>query len=132
MKDEIIYNSNMHFEHQQWKGELDFWKGELKIFNNKLDELVKRSTNKNTLAKLEHYQNEFILHKTAIKNMLGAIEDHEDRIVGPSKKNIDILDLKSMKKHGDLRNELEEQRHIYSNLKKGFFRFLQKTHVSIV
>ncbi|MFT4803870.1 MAG: hypothetical protein ACJAZK_002838 [Psychroserpens sp.] len=36
MEKGIIYNSNLHFEYQRWKGELAFWKDELKFFNNRL------------------------------------------------------------------------------------------------
>lgn len=52
MEKETIDNSSMHFEHQQWKGELAFWKDELKFFNNRLSELVTRWTNKDVLAQL--------------------------------------------------------------------------------
>ena len=51
MKKEVLENASMHFEHEQWKGELAFWKGELKFFNSKLSELVTRWTNKDVLAK---------------------------------------------------------------------------------
>ena len=59
MNETLIFNSNMHFEHQQWKGELAFWNEELVFFNNRINELVKRRANKHVLAKLELYQNEF-------------------------------------------------------------------------
>ncbi len=62
MKKEVIFDSNLHFEHKRWRSELDFWEDELKFFNNRLNELVTRWTKKEVLKQLEHYQNEFILH----------------------------------------------------------------------
>ncbi|TXE16084.1 hypothetical protein ES692_14300 [Psychroserpens burtonensis] len=126
MENGIIYNSNLHFEHQRWKGELAFWKDELKFFNNRLSELVTRWTNKDVLAQLEHYQNEFVLHNEVIEEMLEDIEEHETRIAGQSKTGADALDTQMVKKHLEFRNRLETQRHIYSELKKEFFRFLEK------
>lgn len=126
MEKEVIYNSSMHFEHQQWKGELAFWKDELKFFENRLSEIVTRWTNKEVLSQLEHYQNEFILHHETIENMLEDIEEHETRIAGQSKRNVDVLDIKFVKIHDVFRNRIENQRHIYSELKKTFFRFLEK------
>ena len=124
MEKEILYNSNMHFEHQQWKKELAFWEDELKSFKNRLSELVTRWTDKEVLAQLEHYQNEFIFHGGAIEDMLEDIEKHETRIAGQSKTGTEALDTQLTKKHIEFRNQIETQRHIYSELKKEFFRFL--------
>lgn len=126
MKKEVLYNSNMHFEHEQWKGELAFWKGELMFFNNKLSELVTRWTDKDVLAQLEHYQNEFILHGGVIEDLQEIIEKHEERIAGQTKTGEDALDIQSTKEHLEFRDKIETQRHIYADLKKEFFRFLEK------
>ena len=126
MEKEVIYNSDLHFEHEQWKGELAFWKGELKFFNSKLSELVTRWTNKDVLAKLEHYQNEFILHGGVIQDLQETIEKHETRIAGQSKTGENALDVHLTKEHVAFRNKIETQRQIYSDLKKEFFRFLEK------
>jgi hypothetical protein len=117
----------MHFEHKQWKRELDFWQDELKSFNNRLEELVTHWTDKDVLSKLEHYQNEFILHKGVIEDLLEAIEEHEIRIAAQTKTGLDELDMQMSKKHLEFRHRMETQRHIYAELKKAFFKFLEKT-----
>jgi hypothetical protein len=126
MKTDVLYNSNMHFEHELWKGELDFWKDELKSFNNRLSELVTRWTDKDVLAQLEHYQNEFVLHGSVIEDLEEVIEEHETRIAGQSIEGEDAIDMPLAKKHIEFRNRIETQRDIYSKLKKEFFRFLEK------
>jgi hypothetical protein len=126
MEKKIIYNENMHFEHQLWKGELDFWSDELKSFNNRLSELATRWTNKDVLAQLEHYQNEFILHGGVIDDLQETIREHETRIAGQSKIGEDAIDTDLAKKHIEFRNRIETQRQIYSDLKKEFFIFLEK------
>lgn len=126
MKTEVLYNENMHFEHQLWKGELNFWKDELKSFNNRLSELAMRWTNKEVLAQLEHYQNEFVLHSGVIEDLQETIEKHETRIAGQSIEGEDAIDTQLAKKHIEFRNRIETQRHIYAELKKEFFRFLEK------
>ncbi|MFT5754510.1 MAG: hypothetical protein ACI924_001747 [Flavobacterium sp.] len=123
---EILYNSNMHFEHKHWKDELAFQKDELKSFNNRLSELVTRWTDKDVLAQLEHYQNEFVLHLGVIEDLQETIEQHETRIAGQSKTGNDSIDTQLAKKHIEFRNRIETQRHIYAELKKEFFRFLDK------
>ncbi|SFI77000.1 hypothetical protein [Olleya namhaensis] len=126
MEKEIIYNSNMHFEHEQWKGELAFWKQELLFFNNKLSELVTRWTNKDVLAQLEHYQNQFILHGGVIEDLQETIEKHETRIAAQSIEGEDAIDVRLAEQHVAFRDKMETQREIYADLKKEFFRFLEK------
>ena len=124
MEKELIFNSNMHFEHVQWRRELFFWEDELKSFKNRLSELVMRYTAKDVLAKLEHYQNEFILHGGVIDDLLEDIEAHEIRIAAQTKAGQDVLDTVLVKKHLEFRNRIETQRRIYGELKKDFYRFL--------
>ena len=126
MEKEVIYNTDLHFEHVQWRRELAFWEDELKSFKNRLSELVTRWTDKEVLAQLEHYQNEFILHGGVIENLLEAIDEHETRIAGQSKTGTDALDTQMVKKHIAFREKMENQRQIYADLKKEFFRFLSK------
>lgn len=126
METEILYNSNMHFEHKLWEGELAFWKDELKTFNYRLSELVTRWTNKDVLAQLEHFQNEFVLHGSVIEDLQETIEKHEIRIAGQSAEGHEAIDVQLAKRHVEFRNKIETQREIYADLKKGFFRFLEK------
>jgi hypothetical protein len=126
MEKEIIYNTNLHFEHKQWQSELAFWEDELKSFKNRLSELVTRWTAKDVLTKLEHFQNEFILHGGVIEDFQEAIEEHEMRIAGQSMTGEDAMDTAMVKKHLEFRSMMETQRQIYADLKKDFFRFLSE------
>ena len=127
MEKEILYNENIHFEHESWKRELNFWKNELNFFINHLSELVTRWISNNIHAKLEHYQNEIVLNVSAIEDLEETIKQYEVSIA----KQIVIggdyeIDSQLVKKHLELRNSIEKQRHIYEELKKDFFIFLEK------
>ena len=126
MKTEVLYNSNMHFEHRLWKGELEFWKDELRSFNNRLSELVTRWTNKDVVLKLEHYQNEFALHGGVIEDLEEIIKKHETQIAKQSKIDENTIDTELAIKHIKFRKCLEKQRKIYAELKKDFFLFLDQ------
>lgn len=126
MEKEIIYNSNLHFEHRQWQSELAFWEDELQTFENRLSELVTRWTAKDVLVKLEHYQNQFIMHGGVIEDLQEAIEQHETRIAAQSQTGSEALDIIMTKIHLDLRSKMETQRRIYADLKADFFQFLTK------
>ncbi|MEP2238069.1 MAG: hypothetical protein ABJI22_06885 [Maribacter sp.] len=117
-----INNSDLHFEHKQWESELAFWNDELKTFNDRLGELAARWTDKDVLKKLEHYQNEFILHGNVIEDLQESIEKHELNIANHESS----LDIPMTKTHLDVRNKMEAERQIYIDLKKEFFKFLSK------
>ena len=123
---EVLNNEDLHFEHRQWQSELAFWEDELKSFNNRLSELINRWTDKEVLAKLEHYQNEFILHEGIIDKLQETIEKHETRIAGQAKSGQESLDTVMTKNHITFREQMETQRQIYADLKKEFFKFLSK------
>jgi hypothetical protein len=124
METSVIYNSDLHFEHEHWRSELLFWKDEMRSFNNRLEELVLRWTDKDVLAQLEHYQNEFILHEGRINEFLEGIETHEHRMAGKSKMGEDSMDTVLVKNHLEFREEMEVQRDMFHKLKKEFFTFL--------
>ncbi|MBQ0732913.1 hypothetical protein [Aquimarina celericrescens] len=127
MEKEVFYNTDLHFEHEQWRRELYFWEDELKSFKNRLEEIVTRWTDKDVLAQLQKYQNQFIVHGEVIDTLLHDINVHETDISEHSKKGeSDVMSHQLVRKHIDFRDRIETQRHIYSDLKKEFFRFLSK------
>lgn len=125
-KSDVLYNEDLHFEHKHWQSELALWEDELKSFNHRLEELVKRWTNKDVLAQLEHYQNEFILHGNVLESLQHEINVHEENMAEHYKRNEDVINRELAKQHLEFRDKMENQREIYSKLKKEFFKFLSK------
>lgn len=126
MKKEVIFNSDLHFEHLHWNRELSFWEDELKSFNNRLEELVNRWTDKEVLKQLEQFQNRFILQIETIDKLQDSIQNHEMVIAKIYEKGEDSLDRILVQKHFNFRLDMDIQRKIYEDLKKEFFNFLSK------
>jgi hypothetical protein len=126
MGKEVIFNSDLHFEHNQWRRELFFWEDELRSFSSRLNELVSRWTKKDVLAQLEHYQNQFAIHENTINELQDHINLHETNISEHTKKGEDVLNQKLVKNHMEFRNRMEIERNLYNNIKKEFFRFLSQ------
>lgn len=126
MEKEVLFDSDLHFEHKQWDSELAFWNDELKTFKTKLSELVTRWTDKDIMAHIEHFQNQIILHGEVIDTMLHDIHVHESNIASHSAKKEESQDHDLVKKHMAMRGKMETQRQIYTDLKKEFFAFLTK------
>lgn len=126
MKKEIIYNADLHFEHENWQREINFWEDELKSFHKRLEELVSRWTDKSVLAEIEKFQNKFMIQEKEFDSLKDQIGMHEKNMAAHYEKNEDVLNKMFVNQHLDFRKVLETERNLYNDLKKEFFRFLTK------
>ncbi|MEZ5006892.1 MAG: hypothetical protein R2728_03195 [Chitinophagales bacterium] len=126
MKSSTLTNELFHLEHGQWKRELLFWEDELSFFNNRLGEIVGKWTDKEVLAKLEQFQNQFIRQAEVIDTLQHDIRIHEDEMATHLKKAEDALGVEHSKLHKAFQERMKTQRKIYKDLKKEFFKYLSK------
>ncbi len=82
MKNELIYNVDLHFEHENWQRELNFWEDELKSFHLRLEELVMRWTDQGVLAEIEKFQNQFMIQEEEFDSIENQITMHEKNMAG--------------------------------------------------
>ncbi len=123
----MVYLSDLHFEHNQWINELKFWEQEIQSFTKRLEEVVVRYTSNDIRAKIEHFQNQFVLHKEVISVLKKDVKKHEQLIAGYAENNPVAIDHVRFDDHTTLRDKIDTQRKIYSELKTEYFEFLTKT-----
>lgn len=119
-------NIDLHFEHSLWQKELLFWEDEIKSFQNRLDEIQKRWTDKVVLAKVDHFQNQFIIHKEKINELQDILEQQEYNLAIQAKKHPEVISIEGHRVHLQIRDSIEIQRQLYIDIKKQFFIFLSK------
>ncbi len=115
---------SLHLEHQLWVRELSFYKESIKIFEKHLELLINRNTGRAVRAKIEHFQNQFILQKEVIDELKHRLHVSEKQLAafvyemsGTGMDNI------KMDKHTELRQEVMVFRKLYNELKEEFRRF---------
>ena len=118
MKEELIFNTDLHFEHETWRRELDFWQDELESFQNRLNELVMQYTDKDIYANVEKFQNQLCIHEEVMNSIGNQIQMHESNMADHYKKNEDSMNREMVKKHLEIRRRMEIQRDIISDMKK--------------
>lgn len=126
MEKELIYNADLHFEHENWQRELDFWEDELKSFHLRLEELVKRWADKKVLAEIDKFQNQFMIQQSEFDALKDQIAMHEKNMASHYEKNEDVLNKTFVSQHLSFRDVIETERNLYGKLKKDFFQFLTK------
>lgn len=126
-KSKSIDLTDFHFEHKQWLRELRFWKDELITFKNRLEEVVQRWDDKDVLAQVEHFQNQFIRHDEVLDIAIHDVNAHEHNLTILARETEKTTDFTFIDKHVKLRDDIDTQRHIYNELKQAFFSFLIQT-----
>ena len=97
MEKTFIYDQ--HQIHQDWLSRLQFYKEEIYIFKERLQEITSKNSSKEALAKAEHYQNQFIVQRNNIDELVHSIKVHEDTIVQEIKKNPIAVDHRKVDNH---------------------------------
>lgn len=129
MKTATIDNSDLHFEHRHWTGELNFWKDELETFKNRLEEIGNRELGSDAIKKHRYYRNEFQNVGNEFGDLLKEIEIHESQLAGQSKSgDPDSMDISQVRHHVKFRERMEAQRSRYNRLKKDYFKFMIRHH----
>ncbi|MGA1583322.1 MAG: hypothetical protein ACO4CH_08710 [Saprospiraceae bacterium] len=115
----------LHIDHTLWNKELNFYADELAVFENRLSDLVQKDRNAEMLAKLEHFQNQFIRQKEVLDELSHEIGLHEQKMARLLKNNQSLTD--DLRAHHDqVAERMGDYRRIYSDLKTEFQRYLVK------
>ncbi len=115
--------AQLHFEHQVWRKELAFFEDELKSFENRLAELVVASHDHDMLAGLEQFQNQFIRQKEVIDQLDRDIRVHEQHLSKLALKDMEAAPSDNGL-HDRMREDMNQFRKIYGELKTEFFKFM--------
>jgi len=114
----------LHFEHRLWMNELSFFTDELRIYEHRLEELTKKSLDRDTLSQLEQFQNQFIRQKEVLDTLEHDIHLHEQRLGQALEKGEEAPEEPAL--HESLGNQMEAFRNIYAELKQNFKVFIAK------
>jgi len=99
-----------HSSHNDWLRALKFYKEEIDILDNRLTEIAGKNTGAEIAPLIEHFQNQFILHRNNIDELKHAIGVNIDRIAAETKTNDGFVSaaLLDQMKHQEQRFQAEE------------------------
>ena len=120
-KNESLYD--VHFNHVEWENKLKFYADEIKIFTNRLGEIASKNTNNDILIKVEHFQNQFIIQKNNIDEIIHKIHIGENEIQDAANSNLVAVDHRRVGDHSPLREEVNYFEKSFSELKNDYNLF---------
>ena len=112
------------FEHSIWMKELEFYKNELKTFNKRLVDICGSNKNAEILAKLEQFQNKFIVHNEVSDILRHDLKKHENELMEVTKNSALANEQKIMLNQPLLRDRMESFIKIYRQLREDYLRYL--------
>ncbi|HEY0679530.1 MAG TPA: hypothetical protein VGD17_14700 [Chitinophagaceae bacterium] len=108
-------------ELQAWKRELSSSKEEIKSFEQELADLASRNHNREVLAHVEHFQNNFIRQKEVIDELRHDLPDSRNKVENIFNSRMQATDEQDV--HAHLNDRMETFRKLYTELKNNFQRF---------
>ena len=109
-------------ELQAWKRELSSTKEEIKSFEHELTNLTCKNHNRDVLAHVEHFQNNFIRQKEVIDELRHDLPDSRNKVenIFNSRYQSQEVDHDA---HAHLADRMETFRKLYHELKYDFQKF---------
>jgi predicted nucleic acid-binding Zn-ribbon protein len=109
-------------ELQSWKRELSSTKEEIKSFEQELSDLAFKNHNREVLAHVEHFQNNFIRQKEVIDELRHDLPDSRYKVENIFNSRYQSPD-EDHDVHAHLSDRMETFRKLYHELKDDFQRF---------
>ena len=117
------YITDLHQEHQEWKKKLAFYEDELKIMTNRLSEVSAKNTDTTIKAKVEQFQNRFIIQKNEIDYLKHSINKEEEALTANVKENPIAYTHRKLDDNVELRDKIQIFDPMFESLKEEFMQF---------
>jgi len=117
--------TQLHVENKFWVTELLFFKDEIAYFETQLARIITNNTAQEVMAKVEHFQNQFIRQREVIDEVKHNIKASENELQAFAISHNEIaIGHALFADHVELREEMDTFKKLYSELKDEFRHFL--------
>lgn len=120
----VKYTNDLKYDHARWENELDFYKREICIFEEHLGDLLSRNLNRETLARIEQFQNQFIRQKEVVDELKHSIHVYEDELSDLGRNDTVPHPEEHLPKHMEMAQRIYTFHDHYMELRKRFNTFL--------
>ena len=121
---ESIYNQ--HAENAEWTSNLNFYKDEVAIMRSRLEEITSKTNTKDVLAKVEHFQNQFIIQKNNIDEIAHAVKMNEEALQKEVNSNPFAVDHRKTEYHAKEKDLVDSFEKNFNELRTEFKTFAAK------
>ena len=113
-------------DHSAWLKSLDFYDEEFSILENRLVEIVKKNNGQEAMAGVEHFQNQFIVQRNNIDELMHSIKEHAGKVASDSQAHAGKIESGLVDEHNSLHEQFDIFEKIVKDLRLEFNLFLSK------
>ena len=124
METKLLYN--LHHEHKEWLNKLLFYRDKLKLMRNQLEKAAKKKLSKESLAFLDHFENQIHIHNTEIGILNHDIRTFEKKLEESAHSMPIAVDMRQVYSRPNFNEKLERFEKLFNDLRKELFSFLAK------
>lgn len=114
---------HQHQEHATWRNNLLFYKEEIAVFKRRLEELAAANNGHDANVQIEHFQNQFIVQRNNIDELLHNMHECENELESVIKKNPIAVDHRKITFHSEEQEQLVSFEKHFNALRKEFYGF---------
>lgn len=117
---------SQHEENTQWVSKLQFYRDELQLLNGRLEEIATKNNQAEVLKEVEHFQNQWIIQRNNIDEILHKVNENERSLQDEIKSNPVAVDHRKMEYHAVEKELIEGFEKNFNELRSDFNRFASK------
>jgi hypothetical protein len=118
--------NTLHHQVSDWLRETDFYKQEISILEKRLEEVASKNTGQEILARVEHFQNSFILNKEQLDILAHDLRKEENVLEAKAAQSPEHIHQKSMEGLNALQQRMKTFAGSFADLRFDFNTFLSE------
>ncbi len=115
-----------HEENKEWTSKLSFYKDEIKILTGRVEELAAKNTSSDVLVGVEHFQNQLIIQRNNIDEILHLVKLNEEALIAEINANPVAVDHRKVEYHAKEKDMVESFEKNFNELRAEFNEFASK------
>jgi hypothetical protein len=123
MKESITH---LHILCEDWKRELNFFAFEIPMLRKRLEEVVRKNTNKDILSQVEHFENKFKLMAGNTDELLHDVNLKNDALNAQALAKANYINVKMIESDQNLEDLMAITSKDFYDTKKSYYNFLSK------
>jgi hypothetical protein len=114
-------------DHAAWLKSVAFYEGEFDSMNERLMEIASKNTGVETMAEVEHFQNQFIIQRNNMDELKHQVREHDLLVSQEARQHSGKMDSGNATVHNNVKEAFSKTEEIINNLRKEFNQFLSRT-----
>jgi hypothetical protein len=115
-----------HEENKEWTSKLSFYKDEIKILTGRVEELASKNTFNEVLVGVEHFQNQLIIQRNNIDEILHLVKLNEEGLIEEINANPVAVDHRKVEYHANEKDLVYSFEKNFNELRAEFNEFASK------